>query len=216
MNNEPSLSNQVLAQLPSPLGPHFVYREARWIAAAGRLLSVAVGLALAAAAMVSAGQAPWLFTLLFVLGAATLVLGPFYLRTAGATHFVATPQGLFFPEAGRFLGRGDRWLLVPWRNVLDYRVRRLLDETSRQGVVLELAATGDEAARFLDHRSVSVFSGAAGGRRDGPRVEVGYSTFLPSPEDVVAELRRHDGAAWRGEVSARPVELSGRVGLFMG
>lgn len=216
MNVEPTYCNQVVPQLPSSTGPSFVYREAGWIDALGQLLAVALGLVLVAVALVSAGKAPWPFTLLFGAGAVVLVLGSLSLRTAGAPHFVVTAAGVFFPETGGFSSRVANWLLVPWCNVRRYRSGRLLDETTGPGVVLEVVASSQEAERFLDHRAVVLFPASAKRKMDPATVEVGYFTFCPSAEEVIVALRRHDGTARQHAVPSVPMGEGGRIGPFMG
>lgn len=195
-SSETTFGNRILATLPDHPGSHFIYREARWVDLAVRSFVAALGIGLAVAATVSLGKAPLAFPLLFLAGAAMLLFGAFFLRTAGATLFVCSPAGLYFPAMTLFARHPECWLLVPWQNVLDYRVQRLLDETSSLGVVLTVAASPDEEAVFLAQRSVLTVPPVIV-RRAERLASLGYATFLPRPDAVIVELRRYDARSRR-------------------
>lgn len=195
---ESASGNQVVDQPRFAAGEHFVYREARWVDNLLRGVLVLFGFGLVALAGLAAARSPTLFSALCLLGAGTLIYGATCLRrTDDSTLLVATPAGLYFPECRLFGRRPGTWLFVPWRNVLDYRAQLMLDETSRQGLVLSLRADRDENLRFF--AGLGVFSPLAHASARAPcDVLIGYSTFLPGPHAVVARLREF--------------ELSGRAG----
>lgn len=196
--------NQVLVALPALnlAGTHFIYREAPWIEALIRAVLAACGVLLIVLAWRSAAQAPLAFASLFVGGAGTMIYGAIYLHSRHSLNFVCTGDGLFFPERRGLAGPPRLWLFVPWKNVLEYRVQRMLDETSSRGVMLAIHATAYEEATFFAGHQIFRFSALR--PPHATAVRVGFSTFLPRPETVVAQLRRFEaGACCRTAAAAK-------------
>jgi hypothetical protein len=193
---EPGTGNQTLVALPALTlaGEQFVYREAPWIEALIRASLAGCGVLLVVVAWRAGATLPLAFATLSAVGAGTMIYGAIYLHTRRALNFICTTDGLYFPER-RPLTRAPRlWLFVPWKNVLDYRVQRMFDETSSRGVMLAIDANTDETQAFLtDHRvfNLSALRHPATGRA----VLIGYSTFMPGPQSVVAQLRRFETGA---------------------
>ena len=194
--------NKVFDVLPALPDGHFVYREAPWIdfflrGALAVFAVVILYLAAFSAFKVSPG-----FTVLALIGAATLFYIVVVMRSPdGATHFICTHAGLYFPESRLFNRSAPSWLFVPWNNVQDYAVQLLLDETSSRGLVLTLRVSrAEERAYFAGHK---VFRISPPHPDDAVRsILVGYSSLVPRPRDVLVQLRTYDSLQRHDEVDA--------------
>lgn len=185
-------ANVALSALPVMTGKYFAYREASWVSWGIRLILVTFAAGLVYLVMYSSAEIHVLASLACLFGAASLLLAAYAMPGSDTSAlFVCGPEGIYFPERKFFSQFPASWLLVPWRNILDYRVQLLLDETSSRGVVIALFATSEEERiYFASHK---VYGVANSGRSDDLRViQVGYTTFLPRPTNVLAELRRLD------------------------
>lgn len=186
--------NQVYPDLPELAEPHFVYREARWVdyGLRGLFVLMGVGLLYLAVIMLSKNGFTWLMAAC-LLAAVTFIVGAIQLRrTDDSICFIVTRAGLFFPENKLFARRSGLWLFVPWRNVLEYHVQLLFDETSTRGIAMAVVANSSEEKWFFSGRRIY---GAAVQRSpvQSRTILVGFSTFLPRPEDVLLKLRTYDG-----------------------
>ena len=184
------LGNRFLSQLPADLGEGFEFREAPWI-----VMLMTAGLVITAGIMFMLGleaitRDHWLASALLCSGAGLTIFMAFHVRAHESSKFICTRDGLFFPEFRRFSKNGAGCLHVPWHNVLDYQVQRLLDETSSHGLVMALLA-GDEEGRFLQHRSTFRLPASAWGNRQST-LRICFSSILPGPIDVLFQLRKFD------------------------
>lgn len=194
--SEADYGNQTLVAAPALnlAKPHFIYREAPWIEALLRAGLVASGVLLVVLAWRSATTAPLAFTSLFVVGAGTMIYGAIYLRSRHSPNFICTADGLYFPDRQHFSRSPRLWLFVPWKNVVEYRVRRMLDETSSRGLMLAIRATADEERAFFRASDLHRLSALHRAPAD-QLVLVGFSTFLPRPETVREALQRFEAGA---------------------
>ncbi len=185
--------NKIYDTLPAHQTSCYVYREAPWVSLLllGTLSCIAFGIAYVA--VISAFKVHPLFTVIAFIGFGTLVYAISFLHSADkAINFVASSTGLYFPERKLFKRTSESWLFVPWRNVLDYRVQLLFDETSSRGLVLELVASREEETRYFVECRMFRPAGARHSSGMLNSVMVGYSTFMPRPRDVLVQLRKLD------------------------
>lgn len=181
----------------------FVYRESPWIALPIGAALAAIGFGLAFLAVRAFLNEPLAFSSLFAAGAGLLVFGAIYQHAKDSINFICGRDGLYFPELNRFSRRPGRWLFVPWKNILDYRVQRMLDETSSQGIVLVILANRDEEKAFLcGHRIFNL--SALRDRHAGHAVRIGFSTFRPSPQEILRQLQTYEAMPKGAD---RPEEL---------
>ena len=187
--------NKVLDGLPEFSGEIFVYREAPWIDFMLRGAMAVFAVAILYLAIVTAFKVGMGFTLLALISAVTLFYVVAVMRSPDrAIHFICTRDGLYFPESSLFKRVAPSWLFVPWRNVQDYGVQLLLDETSSRGLVLSLrVAREEEHTYFAGHK---VFRITAPLQFESIRsILIGYSSLVPRPRDVLVELRKFDSVS---------------------
>lgn len=185
--------NRTIDALPGPATAEttYVYREAPWIALPIRVALAAIGLGLAFLAVRGFLNEPLAFDALFAAGSGLLVFGAIYRHAKDPINFICGRDGLYFPELSRVSRRPGRWLFVPWKNILDYRVQRMLDETSSLGIVLVILANRDEETVFL--RGHRIFNLAAlRDRHAAHAVRIGFSTFRPSPQEILRQLQTYE------------------------
>ena len=197
--------------LPPLQSNHYIYREARWVnlVLVGAITCFAFGIV--ALAVVSMAKVHPLLTALAFVGAATLAYFILFLRsTDNAINFVATETGLYFPERKFFKRTAETWLFVPWKNVIDYRVQLLFDETSSRGLVFELVATREEESRYFT--GCRMFRQAAAQYPKGRphTILIGYSTFLPRPRNALVSIRKLDALPRREEETQPALNLLGQ------
>lgn len=188
-----SCSNQTLDALPDSLMAEtsFVFRESPWIALPIRAALVMTGAGLGFLAVRAFLNAPLALHSLFAAAAGLLVFAAIFQQTKDSINFICDHDGLYFPELNRFSRRSSRWLFVPWQNILEYRVQRMLDETSSLGVVLVILANRDEESAFLSGCQIFNLS-ALRDRHARHAVRVGFSTFRPSPQEVLFQLQSYE------------------------
>lgn len=184
--------NRECKDLPGLEASAYIYRESVWIATLLRGFLAVLGLGFGTLAFYSAWKLQAEFAALSMIGAAALIYGALCLRaTDNPINFICTRAGLYFPARKLFARQPESWLLVPWQNVLEYRVQLLFDETSSLGIVLALLATRAEEATYFAGRNV--FSLPASHAQSRPRcIMAGFATFLPRPHAVLAQLRQLD------------------------
>lgn len=192
LSRESEATNRVYPEMSQIPEESFVYRETWWIQwlFATVLALIGFGLIISAFSSVIAGIV--LSGLICMIGMAVVAYAGIYLRQAGkSVNFICARDGIFFPENKKLLRRGEAWLFVPWQNILDYRVQLLFDETSSRGLVLTIAVNHDEQARFF--AKGCLFNLPAQGQKPVRRnIQVGYATFLPQPNYVLAMMRSYD------------------------
>jgi hypothetical protein len=187
--------NQLLMRQPDPaeLGDHYLYRESPWIDRLIRGSFAVIGVALGLLAVLAATNTIATNHSIIMVIAGALVCAAIYLRNADPINFICARSGLYFPEFSNLSRTPGRWLHVPWKNVREYRAQRMLDETSSRGILLAISASPEEERSFFSGRTV--FKLSALRHLHGEKiVQVGYSTFLPRPEEVLAQLRSHEAA----------------------
>lgn len=151
----------------------------------------ALGVGLEFLAVRATLNAPLALNSLFAAGAGLLVFGAIYQHSKDAINFVCSRDGLYFPELNHFSRRPGRWLFVPWKNVVEYRVQRMLDETSSLGIVLVVLASRDEEKDFLcGHRIFNLSALSDHHARDA--VRIGFSAFRPGPQEVLRQLQTYE------------------------
>ena len=177
--------NRIHSEMPTHVGAHFVYRPPRWYLNLVRTLAAAAGITAALAAIHSWDAMPLPFRSL----ACVLVPVFFYFATTRKIadpkiQFLADERGMFFPASGR-------WLFIPWANVSDIRVAKMMNGEDSTGVAFNLALSPHEQREFFpnylmphDHLK----------SRGGP-LAVGYVSYPPLPKALKAILSdlKHKG-----------------------
>ena len=187
----PDKPNQMLDRHPGLTEKHFVYREAPWIdGLLVGVLVIAVNL-LGLIAVQSLSAEKHLLGALFTVGAGLMLYGALNLYTNRAAKFICSAAGIYFPAHQRFSRTDHRWLFVPWENIQEYRVQRMLDETSSHGLILSIRDTSKENRQFLRHRrtfSLNVLNPAP----TEDCLQVCFSSVSPHPVKVLTQLRKYD------------------------
>lgn len=188
-----TLDNTTVAALPETVftGPTYSYRESPWVTLLLRAVLAASGGLSAHFLLRSALAGPLMPTAALALTALAISFLALTICRDGPPHFIRTPSGVYFPETKNLWRQPGRWLLVPWNNVIDYRIQPMLDETSSQGVMLAIRATPDEERRYFSGHRLFKLSALLNRHRDDT-VLVGYTTFLPRPDEVLYQLRRFE------------------------
>ena len=170
--------NRIHSEMPTPVGAHFVYRPPRWYLNLVRVLAAVAGITAALVAIQSWDAMPLPFRSLVCV----LVPAFFYFATSRQISdpkikFLADEQGMFFPAS-------TRWLFIPWANVSDIRVAKIMNGEGSTGVAFNLALSPHEQREFFpnylmphDHLK----------SRGGP-LAVGYVSYPPLPKTLKAIL----------------------------
>jgi hypothetical protein len=108
----------------------------------------------------------------------------------GTAQFIAGESGIYFPSYSllsiSFKQQvAERWLHVPWRNILGLRLAKEVGE-SGLAVAFDVQVTDDEREEFFAH---------VGRASDRPRltqsnVAAAYSGALPSPKRTLARMQK--------------------------
>ena len=170
--------NQVHHEVPTLEGEHFVYRLPRWLVHLLRAFSGIAGITTALIAIQHWGDMPVQFRALTCL----LVPAFFYFATTRRTgnrhvHLLADEQGMFFPG-------GDKWLFVPWANISNIRVVKIMDGNASTGVAFNLRLSPQEEFEFFQNHLKPADHLNSRGRL----LAVGYVNWPPSPGKLAAIL----------------------------